>query len=238
MKFQWDNSKVILTTSGQQILELYGEYLKASDLVKKAIFNHIRSGYSQHFSRISSWIESGIPLESFENNLKGLKGYTKNDVSSEKYEAAKQYIASKMTDVDYVTCDDKKSKDVIIVRKMIGIKSTTVRKFFFVPDKMSDKEYFIRNIEYIKWFMSNFVYNIVSSLFTQKGSINEETKKILKANNVNINVTPAPTGRYVNIYVDYEINFDDLTSDVLNAIKKDMTLVYNYVFSWTLSPLR
>lgn len=227
MKFQWDNSKIILTDHGQQVLELYKEYLNASELVKKAIINHIKSDYRIHFSRISSWIDGGIPLESFENNLKGLKGYTKSNISKEKYEAAREFIDSHLIDIDFITSDEKISRDVIIVRKMIGIKSTTVRKYFVVPDKMTDKEFFDKNLDHIKWFMGHYVRKLVESgnriTSTSKGYV--DTVKALKNSGVNIKVSPAIEGRYVNIYVDYEINLDDLSSEILGVIKNDINLL-------------
>jgi len=224
MKFLFDNSKIILTEHAQQLVELYKEYLCSSELMKKVIINHIRQDYRMHSSRILSWINGEISLDSFENNVKDTVGFTKNNIDKEKYEAAKEFVDSRLSDIDFITCGDKITYDVIIVRKMIGIKSTTVRQHFIVPDNKTDKQFFDANLDYIKWFMNHYVRKLIMS--GKRTSTNgADVVEALKKKGVNINVTDAPTGRYLNIYVNYEIKLKDLSYAVLDIVKEDIALL-------------
>lgn len=209
-KFYWDNSKSILNDGGTKILELYAEYLNSSAVVKPIIKKHVKERYHLHGAKILTWFDAEIPYESFEKNLKGLKAYVKNNVSQEKYQAAKEFVDNLLPEEEFVTSDDKMTKNIIIIRKKLGIKSTTVKEFFTIPSNMTEKNFFDYYATSIMWFMNHYLHKKIEDTLDIAG---------LKKENIVVSISPAIKERYINLYVDFEIDMSNLTDVAVEMVR-------------------
>ena len=218
-KFEFDMNKISFTKTGEKIISYYEEYQKASDIVKEAILNAVLNLYP--FRAKPLFIEfftTSETKEEFIGHLSNVKNLVNKDCKRERLAAAKKFIDEDehMKNVEFQIVDDDKKLEKIVIRKMIGIKSTNFRQYFDFDSNESDSVVFTKNRIFLENFMNYYVRKRIKDFMSK---FEKETKKNSFLNAAYTTyVSDVQPGRWININIDFIINIDKLDSNILADI--------------------
>ena len=216
-KFEFDMNKVSFTKTGEKIIDYFDEYQKASDLVKEAILSAVtnmcparmKSSFTQYFNESET-------KEDFITKLSTIKTLINKDCKRERLAAAKDFIDDYLEDAEIQVITDDIKPERVIVRKMVGIKSTNFRQYFDFGSDECDSAVFLKNRNFLENFMNYYVRKKIKDL------VDKSTDKTKKSPFLNaaytVEVSEVQPGRWININVDFIININKLDSNVLDSI--------------------
>lgn len=217
-KFEFDMNKVSFTKTGEKIIEYYDEYQKASDLVKEAILSAVlnmcqvrtKSSFAQYFKESET-------REDFILKLSTIKTLVNKDCKRERLAAARDFIDNYLVeDAEIQILTDDMKPERVVVRKMVGIKSTNFRQYFDFGSDECDSAVFLKNRNFLENFMNYYVRKKIKNLVDKPI---DKTKKSPFLNAAyTVEVSEVQPGRWIDINVDFIININKLDSNVLDSI--------------------
>ena len=217
-KFEFDMNKVSFTKTGEKIIEYYDEYQKASDLVKEAILSAVlnmcqvrtKSSFAQYFKESET-------REDFILKLSTIKTLVNKDCKRERLAAARDFIDNYLVeDAEIQILTDDMKPERVVVRKMVGIKSTNFRQYFDFGSDECDSAVFLKNRNFLENFMNYYVRKKIKDLVDK--SIDKTKKSPFLNAAYTVEVSEVQPGRWIDINVDFIININKLDSNVLDSI--------------------
>lgn len=215
-EFEFDLNKISFTKTGEKVIEYYDEYQKASNLVKDAILIAIK-GLTCYSQKVTNLFKGTTTKEEFLLGLADIKTLINKNCKKERQEAARKFVSDYVPEeMEIRILEDESRMDKIIVRKMVGLKSTTLKQYFDFFDLETGKEneyasIFKEKKVFLKDFMNYYIRKKIVNF------IDPEGLKAFKFS-YTVEISEAICDRWVDINIDYILDINHLNTDLIDKV--------------------